>query len=104
MTNLQSGRQVVIEIPTTRDKETTVGDIGNPAFSQLSFPRFHKIVVEEQSSDFSWFMTRTQLRNHIFLLEHRAFVLDDTSLLEYLLRTDLEAILTHSFVALLRHV
>ncbi len=94
----KSDRQAVIEIPTTRDEETIIGDIGNPAFSQLSFPRFHKMVVEEQSSDFSWFMTRAQLRDHIFLLEHRAAVLDDTSLLEYLWRTDLEATLTHSGV------
>lgn len=94
----QNNRQAVIEIPTIRLEETSIGDIGNPTYSQLSFPKFHKMVVEEQSSDFSWFMTPARLRDHIFLLEYRAAISDDTSLLEYLWREDLEAVLTHSNV------
>ncbi|MDB2685581.1 hypothetical protein N9Y42_00015 [Mariniblastus sp.] len=91
-----TGRQVIVEIPTTQSAQVVIGDIGNPEFAQQSFPRFCKEVVEAQSSDFSWLMTKTQLRNHIFLLEHRAATSDDIVLLEYLWRDDLEATLTHS--------
>lgn len=94
----ESDRQLIVEIPTAKDAEVVVGDVGNPAFSHLSFPRIHKMIVESQSSDFSWFMTRKQLADHAFRLTFRALSSDDDTLLEYMFLRDFEATLAHGNV------
>ena len=91
----QTSRQVVVEIPTTRLESVTIGDTGKTSFSNLSFPRFYKLVIEEQNSDFSWFMTHSQLSDHKFLLEYKASI-PSSSLVEYIWKKDFEAVLTHS--------